>query len=160
MNQINKLKVFLSSLALLAALLLGGIEQAEACGSYGPQTDEEQVSMAVYEMFWSAQQRGETPDGEWLEVDSIEVTAGRVATVRARTRASEDKPGTVLQFALYNLGDQWTVARDPSMTLLVTSLKHALDANVKAALNKSHDAVKLTAINPQRVLHSFSSFEQ
>ena len=154
MNHINKLTVLLSSLALIAALLVGAPSKVEACGSYGPPTDEEQVSMAVYDMFWSEQQGRSATTGTWLEVESIEVTGGRVALVLAHTRTSADALGSQLQFALYNVDGQWTVARRPSMVLLVTSLKHALDANVKAALNKSHDAIKLSSVNSKRALHT------
>lgn len=157
MNQINKLTVLLSSLALLAALLMSIPTRAEACGSYGPPTEEEQVSRALYEVFWSQQQEQGRSSNEWLVIDAIDVTAGRVAVVQAHTRYDDTTLGPKLQFALYNVGDAWEVASRPSMALLVTSLKHALDANIKATLNQSHNAIKLSTVDSQRVLHSLAS---
>ena len=109
--------------------------------------------MAVYEMFWGQQQEGIATVGEWLEVDSIEITAGRVALVQAHTRASDGVLGPQQQISLYNLDGQWTVAQRPSIALLVASFKHALDANIEVTLNKAHDAVKLATVNSKRMLH-------
>lgn len=157
MNQINKLTVFLSSLALLVGLLIMPSSEAEACGSYGPPTEEEQVSMAVHSLFWSELQPESPEQNTWIELDSVEVTAGRVAIAHGHTRFANNVNGPRQTFALYKVGGQWTVAQQPSMVLLVTSLKHALDANVKTALDQPHNAVEFTAINPEAVLHSIAS---
>ncbi len=157
MNQINKLTVLLSSLALLVGLLIVSSPKAEACGSYGPLTEEEQVSRAVHSLFWSKLQPAGPMENTWIELDSVEVTAGRVAIVHGHTVSANNVVGAKQTFALYNVDGQWTVAQQPSMVLLVTSLKHALDANIKPTLDQPHNAVEFTAINPKTILHSVAS---
>lgn len=145
----------------MAVALMGlPVPDANACGSYGPPTEEEEVTMAATDAFWVEREaRGQS--GTWLQVDSVAVTKGRVAVVSGRVQRHDGKaPSAVLEYALYNVDGTWTVATSPQVKLLVTTLKHALDANIKTALDKPHDAVKLPRFDAKPRLHSLASLAQ
>lgn len=160
MKQINKISTFLAAMAVTLSFSTAVIQVAAACGSYGPPTAEDRVEGLVYSTHWNAEKDKGEDTRTRIIVDSIEVTADRVATVKARIVSIKDKSATEVQYSLYKYDGRWKIAKNDAFKLAIASLKHALDANVQATLNEPHDAVEFAAVDLQRPLHSFASFSK
>ncbi len=164
MNPHNQTVTLRSSLAskLLACFVVAAValcalpsRQAEACGSYGPPSDDQLIRYAITDAFFETMAPEEFSNS-WVELENVAITAGTVAVVTAYHHKGGIRAKKSETYLLFNTGGAWTVADTPNVKLLVNTLKHALDTNVQATLNKSHNAVKLPRLDAQGAAHTFA----